>query len=118
MRNLEAFLARITLPEAQPLVDEARAFLNDPAHRRRYFILECGELYDMSDEPFEEQNQEVLEDLLDLDDEMEEALASLAPPPSAGDPLLPVRLLGLGNWSTILYDSAVDDDEDDERDSA
>jgi len=138
--NLEAFLARITLPEAQPLIEEARAFLHDPAHRRRYFLLECGELYDMDEDPFEEQNAALLADVLDLDEDIEAALAGLAPvpqtqpgslrsrldrllgrtpeppPPSARDPLLPVRLLGLGNWSTILYyDFGADEDEESEE---
>ncbi|MGE8362660.1 hypothetical protein [Pseudomonas sp.] len=125
VRNLEAFLATITLPEAQPLIAEALAFLHKPENQNTYFVLECGEIFDMGDTPLEVQNEALLTQLLNLQPEMDAALQTLQPPPA--EPAKPlgffarllgrqpeppkqpavdlqaVYALGLGNWSNVLY---------------
>ncbi|MGE8498193.1 MAG: hypothetical protein ACN6O6_11860 [Pseudomonas sp.] len=125
VRNLDAFLSTISLPAAQPLIAEARAFLNQPENQNLYVVLECGEIFDMNDTPLFEQNLALLEELRDLQPRMAAAQQSLLPPPA--EPAKPVGLLdrllgrkpepaqqpavdlqavyalGLGNWSNVLY---------------
>lgn len=123
VKNLERFLSKITLPSAQTLITEAMAFLKRPENQNQYFVLECGEIFDMGDTPLMEQNLELLEQIQNLQPEMEDALQSLAPvaePKAVGffsklfgratepqepesDPMEPIYALGLGNWSNILY---------------
>lgn len=125
LERLTKFLKRIEIIEAQPLIREAVEFLNRAENQNPYFVLECGEIFDMTGQPLLEQNQALLGQLNDLEAEMEKAMGSLktvpvAPPKPVGffsrmfkaKPLLPVRTpdpmdpfyeLGLGNWSNILY---------------
>lgn len=49
LANLEAFLAQIQTPAAQPLIAEALEFLRKPENHNPYFVLECGEIFEMSD---------------------------------------------------------------------
>jgi hypothetical protein len=128
--RLRAFLERIDMPEAKPAIEEALGFLNDPANVNQYFVLECGEIFEMSDGDLVEQNAELLENVRNLDEEMALALEDLrplppeppAPPKAVGwlaklfgakeeaapvvqeiDPLQSVYGLGLGNWANVLY---------------
>ena len=71
---------------------EARAFLTDPNNQRRYFVLECGEIYGMEDEPPGEQNTRLVEEI-----------ASLATVNTIPWPTRSIDALGLGNWSNVLY---------------
>jgi hypothetical protein len=118
------FLDRIPLPEIIPLKEEARQFLTHDANKNRYFVLECGEIFEMDDAPPTEQNDRLLAEIRNIEPLIESALADLLPsqastakasgflsrlldrkPPaperkgSAGA----VHSLGLGNWSSILY---------------
>ncbi|MBN9421332.1 MAG: hypothetical protein BGO63_19145 [Candidatus Accumulibacter sp. 66-26] len=125
VKNLEGFLSQIDLPEAQDLIAEAIEFLNKPGNQNQYFVLECGEIFDMGDTPLLEQNLVLLEEVKNLQPEVEQALQSLVPPPvvppkpvgffsklfgrtpeppsPAHDLMKPIYHLGLGNWSNILY---------------
>lgn len=125
VKNLEGFLSQIELPAAQGLIGEAIEFLNKPENRNQYFVLECGEIFDMGDTPLLEQNRALLGEVKDLQPEMEQALQSLLPPPAvtpepaglfarlfgrrpeppppAQDVMPVIHGLGLGNWSNILY---------------
>ncbi|MGP1682322.1 MAG: DUF7822 domain-containing protein [Giesbergeria sp.] len=125
VKNLEAFLSMITLPSAQSLIAEALEFLKKPENESQYFVLECGEIYEMSDAPLSEQNLTLLRQVQNLQPEIDAALQSLMtspvespkpvgflskflgrtpePPKRAHDPMQPVYALGLGNWSNILY---------------
>jgi hypothetical protein len=127
VERLKQFLRKIDFPEARPLVEEALQFLAHECSINKYFVLECGEIFDMNDEPIQDQNAQLLDEIMSLDEEIEQALASLEtkpveeepkpvrwlaklfgvkPPPvveSHDDPLQPVYDLGLGNWSNILY---------------
>ncbi len=98
------------LPEAAaPLVSEARAFLCDSANRRKYFILECTEIYTLLDDAPAELNLELLQEI-----EVLGSIAGVLPIPdvpeastgdeiTTADPLQPYYDLGLGNWSNVLY---------------
>ncbi|KAF0808544.1 hypothetical protein A6D6_00253 [Alcanivorax xiamenensis] len=110
------FLARIDWPEAEALVEETKAFLLAPENRADHVVLEAAEILDMADQPLAEESRELLAGLADLDEEMERTLRHLsqvkpsAPGPLArmlglkpADPIAPVRELGLGNWSNVLY---------------
>jgi hypothetical protein len=88
--RLLSYLDRIEQPEIAELRDEAREFL--AANKRRYFILECGEIFDMDSEPLAAQNDRLLSAVLELVSDF----PSLA---IAED----VNSLGLGNWSNVLY---------------
>ena len=132
LANLEAFLAQIKTPAAQPLIAEALEFLRKPENRNPYFVLECGEIFEMSDPGPGEQNLQLLHSIQNLQPEIDAALQSLhspapaaatapppkpagflarlfglAPPPAAPrpapDPLQAFHQLGLGHWSNYLY---------------
>lgn len=111
VERLAAFLARIDLPEAQPMIQEALDFLNDPDNKLGYFVLEAGELYAMGEGPEHEQNLALLADLRDPGPYVEMALHTLreACDPRSSlarqgtDPMLALRLMGLGSWSEHLY---------------
>lgn len=125
VKNLEAFLSKITVTPAQPLIAEALEFLNRPENKSEYFVLECGEIFDMRDSPLQEQNLTLLAQVKDLQPEIDLALQSLLPPPAEPskpvsffarllgrtselpkqehDPMQSIYSLGLGNWSNILY---------------
>ncbi|MBH0095676.1 hypothetical protein I6E61_04665 [Psychrobacter sp. NZS113] len=140
VQNLEAFLASITLPAAQVPITEALEFLKMPENQNQYFILECGEIFEMSETPVEAQNLALFNQVQNLQPEIEAAYQSLllpAPvvseqpkpigfwerlfgrrstPPkalSANNPEQAIYDLGLGLWSNILYfDFSEDEDQD------
>ena len=127
VEKLAAFLSRVADPAAQPLVAEALEFLGRPENQNPYFVLECGEIFDMEDRAVFDQNMELLDQIKrGLQPEVEEALQSLRPPPEEPrppvggwwarllgrgpqpgkppyDPLPALHALGLGNWSNHLY---------------
>ncbi|WP_323880748.1 DUF7822 domain-containing protein [Aeromonas caviae] len=125
VKNLEGFLSQIQLPAAQDLISEAIEFLNKPENQNQYFVLECGEIFDMEETPLLEQNLALLEQVKNLQLEVEQALQSLVQPPvvpskpvgffsklfgrapeppsPTHDLMQPIYGLGLGNWSNILY---------------
>ena len=90
--RLLRYLDRIGHPKIAELRDEARAFLTAAENKRRYFILECGEIFQMDSEPLAAQNERLLSELLELE--------SNAPGPAT---VQDIDSLGLGNWSNILY---------------
>lgn len=90
--RLLGYLDELDRPEIAKLREEARAFLTATENKRRYFVLECGEIFEMDVEPLTAQNKRLLSELLELERK--------APgPDAAGD----IDALGLGNWSNILY---------------
>ena len=125
VKNLEGVLSRITQPPAQPLIAEALEFLNRPENQNQYFVLECGEIFDMGETPLQEQNLALLGQVQNLQPEIDVALHSLLPPPvqppkpigffakllgratepptREHDPMKSIYSLGLGNWSNVLY---------------
>lgn len=125
VQNLEGFLSRIALPSAQPLIAEALEFLSKSENQNQYFVLECGEIFDMGDTPLQEQNLALFEQVQNLQPEIDMALQSLLPPSAEPpkpvgflaklfgrvseppkqdhDPMQSIYSLGLGNWSNILY---------------
>jgi hypothetical protein len=125
VNNLENFLSKVAQPSAQKLVAEATDFLNKPENQNQYFILECGEIFEMGEAPLFEQNLALLEQVKNLQPEVDQALQSLIPPPPVPpkqvgffstlfghsrepqnptqDPMKPIHSLGLGNWSNTLY---------------
>ncbi len=121
--RLKAFLSRIELPEAGTLIADTVTFLDQADNQNPYIVLECGELYEMSDEPPLQQNAALLARLqADLDEEVAVTLKSLEPvqpkPPGLigklmGKKEVPIQAtpeqleilnsLGLSNWSNKLY---------------
>ncbi|WP_428380858.1 hypothetical protein [Nevskia ramosa] len=112
LKSLNAYLA--LLPRtAAPLVSQTTEFFLRPENCRRYFVLECGEIFDLRGKNLAAQNNELLKAIrkLSLD------IASIpVPDPDAArellitpfsrrstDPLDDFCPLGLGNWSSILY---------------
>jgi hypothetical protein len=79
---LKAFMQKIELPEAQPLILETLEFLSNPENKNKYFILECSEIFDMDEEDtIQEQNLALLEKIKHLEPNVENALNSLQPKP-------------------------------------
>lgn len=109
---LNAYLA--SLPSiAAPLVSETAEFFSRPENFRRYFLLECGEIFDLRGKDPAAQNNALLKEIR----EMSSNIAGIpVPDPDAPrgllmrlfgrrstDPLDHFYPLGLGNWSNILY---------------
>lgn len=90
--RLLGYLDELNRPELAELREEARAFLTAAENKRQYFVLECGEIFEMDLEPLTAQNERLLSELLDLETNSPE-------PTAAAD----INALGLGNWSNILY---------------
>ncbi|MCL2534013.1 MAG: hypothetical protein FWE39_07600 [Nocardiaceae bacterium] len=111
--RLERFLSRIEHPEIGPLADEAMTFLREHTEPDGRFVLECGEIFAMDDEPLGDQNARMVAALSDIDAEIDAAVARLAPTkpnfwqrvfkPAQESVEAPVRELGLGYWSDTLY---------------
>jgi hypothetical protein len=122
--RLLLFLDRVPLPQMMPLKEEARRFLTDGANKSRYFVLECGEIFELDDKPLVEQNNLLLAEIHNLGPVIESALADLSltqptgpkpagffsrlfgtkqPLPKKKDPAKVIDSLGLGNWSNVLY---------------
>lgn len=117
---LEMYLSRLP-HEAEPLVNEATAFLSKTSNQRRYFILECGEIFDMEAGSLEARNLALLDEIQLLRNEISTIDVPKAPSPKTSirgiidkllsrkqevsqiDPLKPFYGIGLGNWSNILY---------------
>lgn len=118
-------MSQIQLLAAQNFISEVIEFLNKPENQNQYFVLECGEVFDMEEIPLLEQNLALLDQVKNPQLEVEQALKSLVPPPVvppkpvgffsklfgrapeppslAHDLMQPIYGLGLGNWSNILY---------------
>ena len=88
--SLTAFLAQLPDTLIRGLRDESIQFLTRPANQRRFFVLECGEIFDMQGGDFEAQNTALLQEL-----------RQISPAPVLSEKA--VAGLGLGNWSNILY---------------
>ena len=65
---------------------------------QQYFVLECGELYSMTDHGFVEQNEVILTEIRDIEKEKELFYQDVLKQPDEKD-----WLLGLDAWSDILY---------------
>lgn len=125
MSRLQAFLARIESPAAAGLVAATRAFFAVPERRQPYFLLECGEIFDMNGPDLAAQNCALLDEvraapdsLAALAQQLDRALARGPARPSLLTRLLgqapsdralhdrhlaPLHEAGLGSWSEILY---------------
>jgi len=117
---LEEYFARLPA-EAEPLINEARSFLSKISNQRKYFILECGEIFDMEEGSLYEKNLSLIEEI----NELKSNISNINVPkvinvelPKRGlldrllgkkqvqpksDSLKPFYPLGLGNWSNVLY---------------
>jgi hypothetical protein len=120
LNALETYLKRLP-SEAEPLIKEAREFLSKTSNQRRYFILECGEIFEMEEYSLEESNQILLEEIRELGNQITKIdvpkairveppkqsffgkLFGIKPEQPKLDPLEPFYDIGLGNWSNILY---------------
>lgn len=127
VERLRAFLEPLATPQTRERIQEAFDFLDAPASRNRYLVLECGEIFDMGSEPLLEQNRELLERLLHLDPAAELRQLAAERNPATNDipqvswfarlfgrkqPAQPslsqllerqIDHIGLGNWSNLLY---------------
>ena len=96
VRRLFQYLDRLPQRLVQPLCDEARRFLYSPRNRRKFFVLECGEIFDLLGGNLAEQNQGLLVELETFEPERVRSEEQ-------------VQALGLGNWSNVLYFDVRDD---------
>lgn len=120
--RLTEFLKRITLAEAQPHIKTTLEFLNKPENKCKYFLLECGEIFDMHTVELEKQNVLLLKKIQSVSNVMEQALLKINahPPletkkrlhlvsvkpksaPASEESLRAAAELGLNYWSNILY---------------
>jgi hypothetical protein len=128
LARLERYLTLLP-PEAKELVDETRAFVADPANVRKYFVLEGGEILELTDRDLAEQNREFVSRFGSITDDVSKLdVPSPKPAPSAlrsffrrllgnrrrswrDDPLMPFHEIGLGAWSNVLYFQFGEEDE-------
>lgn len=114
LENLARYLARITDPAAQPIIAESLGFLRAHQQARKHFILECGEIFDLTEGSLAEKNSQLLAEIQDMAAGIEGLPLPLPAPTKQGllsrlfklqppDPLSPYYELGLGAWSKILY---------------
>lgn len=117
MGNLTSFLDKIDSDMTKSLADEAKTFLRNENNRSRYFVLECGEIFDMNGEDIFSQNEMLLKEIKNIDQAVEQVIDTLVPKQksffqrvfsrtdkaSEINPSEVVSSLGLGNWSNILY---------------
>ncbi|MDO6453968.1 hypothetical protein Q4490_10370 [Neptunomonas phycophila] len=120
LATLNEYLDRLP-PQAEALVTETKAFLSKASNERQYFILECGEIFDMEEGPLEAKNRALVEEINSINQDvralavpkviipdephrgfLDKLLGRKQEPPSY-DPLEPFYGLGLGKWSNILY---------------
>jgi hypothetical protein len=90
VRRLFEYLDRIPKSLIGSHRDEAHVFLSAPENKRRHFVLECGEIFQMQGSDLVQQNQQLLDEIEGFD-----------PPVPRYDE--EIERLGLGNWSNILY---------------
>jgi hypothetical protein len=116
LARLDRYLTLLP-PEAGKLVAETRAFFADPANVKKYFILEGGEILELTDRDLAEQNLELVSAFGAITDDVSKLeVPSPVPPPSffrrllgnrrrswRDDPLMPFYEIGLGSWSSVLY---------------
>jgi len=112
--NLVKYLQRISDSAASQLVDEALQYLNAPANSRLHFILECGEIFELTKGSLLDKSSALLSEIKEIGANLDSLpipnpiraqsglfakIFKLKPP----DPLSPYYELGLGFWSEILY---------------
>ncbi|PID60675.1 MAG: hypothetical protein CSB44_09865 [Gammaproteobacteria bacterium] len=110
LKNLEDYLSRLPA-EAEQLVTEAMTFLSDKANRRKYFILECGEIFNMTEGDLEEKNLALLEEIKELKNNIHAIdVPTLLESKDVSDQNAPqtdfakqLHRIGLGYWANILY---------------
>jgi hypothetical protein len=121
--RLFGFLDRILIPEIVPLREEARQFLTAESNRSLYFVLECGEIFEMEEQQLTTQNDRLLSEIHNIEGAVESALARFSrphqltpkrglvgrlfaakvPAPDNKEQTQDIHAIGLGNWSNVLY---------------
>jgi hypothetical protein len=90
VRRLLDFLDRLPRELVGPLADGARQFLLLAENRRQFFVLECGEIFEMEDDDLAVQADRLLKEIQQVN-----------PPVSTSADA--IYSLGVGNWSNVLY---------------
>lgn len=114
LENLTRYLNRVTDPAALPLVGESVEFLGAQKQARTHFILECGEIFDLTEGSLAEKNTKLLAEIREIGagiDQLpvprpaatKQGLLARLFKLQAPDPLSPYYEIGLGAWSEILY---------------
>ncbi len=113
VERLTQFLQKIKIPVAQPMIQETFAFLNSDKNQNLFFVLECGEIFAMEDEPLLDQTNRLIMDIKSLEPILDPALSGISSPKvnevkqnPVEEPIDPLKLtfeLGLGAWANILY---------------
>jgi hypothetical protein len=100
VEHLAAFLHRIDLPEARPVIHHTLSFLSKPEHQSTFFILDPVEVFDLMEESHTTQVQRLTDEIANIDSTFEYELARLREPLgpiTIGPGLMPVfiaRLFG------------------------
>lgn len=122
LQQLTDFLARIEIEEAQSDIEKTIEFLNKPENRAKYILLECGEIFDMTDVDMAMQNTVLLKTIAEPHNAMEQALMAInspvvqseksrfeffkrkfSKPKASPESLCAIAEIGVNNWSNILY---------------
>ena len=114
VERLLSELGRHAGAEMEALREEARAFLMDPANRRKFLVLECGEIFEMEEGSKDEQTGRLIAEIEALRAEpateterprRRGVLGRLFGIERREARAMPVdwEAYGLGNWSNVLY---------------
>lgn len=102
LERLKGVFKRITLPQAQRVINESLAFLDRTDRKLGFYFLEPAELFAMDDdEESPELNRKLCASLASLDREIDHVVAAINAGSEEG--LKVFRDFGFGNWSTVLY---------------
>lgn len=80
VERLAAFLYRIDLPEAQPVIHHTLSFLNKPEHQSPFFVLDPVEVFNLTGESHAKQAQLLINEIANIDATFEYELARLTEP--------------------------------------
>ena len=116
LRRLMDYMQKLPA-QAEPLVAETKAFFAEAENHKKYFVLECREIFDYADREMAEKNAEIITQISAIGDDLS---TLYLPEPASGEsairrfirrllkmppasPLEPYYEIGLGVWSNVLY---------------
>lgn len=136
---LRTFLSQLRSPIAERFVVETKTFFANQKLHQPYFLLECGEIFQLNSSDFAGQNRALRDEILEaptlilrVAKELNDKLNTPLPKPSFMKRILgkvptereilntqsqPIYEVGLGGWSEILYFDFINEGESDLEES-
>ncbi len=77
VERLAAFLNRIDLPHARPVIDHTLAFLHKPEHMSAFFVLDPMAVFDLEEESYTRQVRKLIDEITTIESTFERESAKL-----------------------------------------